>query len=343
MAPVLLADLKLSQSADEWLFRRTRCAPAVFTTWFERSFRFFRPAQISGPDRLSRPILDSTATQTFLREPIAKSTPFLAGRFGAYELQACSFYWRKCSGFFPALLRCFGNQARWPSDLLDTLFYNAGVFPRDERMATRFAEIYLEAARAIDALAVWHRPDESVIHQYFLPAAQPIPLDDILPVTSPGDVWMSALKGRRVLVIHPFEQTIKRQFARRSFLFSNPQILPDFYLITLKAVQAIGGAASKDFTDWVAALDMMQNKIAALSFDVALIGAGAFGLPLGAFVKSLGKPTYHIGGALQILFGIKGRRWDSRPQGALYNEFWVRPDPSEAPHEAQMVEGACYW
>ena len=77
---------------------------------------------------------------------------------------------------------------------------------------------------------------------------------------------------------------------------------------------------------------------------MAIIGAGAYGLPLAAHVKRLGKKAVHLGGATQILFGIRGKRWDEMPFfQKLYNEHWVRPLPSEVPKDYQRVEGGCYW
>jgi hypothetical protein len=34
------------------------------------------------------------------------------------------------------------------------------------------------------------------------------------------------------------------------------------------------------------------------------------GLPLAAAIKAMGRPALHLGGALQLLFGIRGRRWE---------------------------------
>ena len=51
-----------------------------------------------------------------------------------------------------------------------------------------------------------------------------------------------------------------------------------------------------------------------------------------------------MGGATQILFGIKGNRWDQHSViGKLYNEAWVRPNENETPKKAGINEGACYW
>ena len=54
------------------------------------------------------------------------------------------------------------------------------------------------------------------------------------------------------------------------------------------------------------------------------------------------KMSVSFGGALQLLFGIKGRRWD-REFSSIYNDAWVRPEENEKPRNANSVEGGCYW
>jgi hypothetical protein len=59
---------------------------------------------------------------------------------------------------------------------------------------------------------------------------------------------------------------------------------------------------------------------------------------------AIGKIGIHLGGPLQILFGIKGRRWDAHDViSKMYNEHWVRPSKSETPENNFAVEGGCYW
>jgi glycine/D-amino acid oxidase-like deaminating enzyme len=82
----------------------------------------------------------------------------------------------------------------------------------------------------------------------------------------------------------------------------------------------------------------------AVDYDVCIIGAGSYGLPLAAHAKRRGKIAVHMGGATQILFGIKGRRWDGHAEiSQLYNDAWVRPKTTEVPRAACDVEGGCYW
>ena len=50
----------------------------------------------------------------------------------------------------------------------------------------------------------------------------------------------------------------------------------------------------------------MKNQIVKTDFDIAIIGAGAYGFSLAAFIKKIGKKAVHLGGPTQVLFGIKG-------------------------------------
>ena len=65
----------------------------------------------------------------------------------------------------------------------------------------------------------------------------------------------------------------------------------------------------------------MYEQSLKTSFDVAIIGCGAYGMPLGAMLKDAGKTVIHLGGVTQILFGIKGKRWDENKTSELYNQY----------------------
>lgn len=63
----------------------------------------------------------------------------------------------------------------------------------------------------------------------------------------------------------------------------------------------------------------------------------------------MGKKAIHLGGGTQLLFGIKGKRWEGRYHGDdtrfadLFNEYWTYPSENEKPQNAEKVEGGCYW
>jgi hypothetical protein len=82
-----------------------------------------------------------------------------------------------------------------------------------------------------------------------------------------------------------------------------------------------------------------KNKI-----DVAIIGCGALGMIIGSRLKSLGVQCIVMGGAIQILFGIKGARWLNHPViSKLFNDAWIFPPEYLKPSSANLIENACYW
>ena len=89
----------------------------------------------------------------------------------------------------------------------------------------------------------------------------------------------------------------------------------------------------------------MQKDISKLDFDVAILGCGAYGVPLASYIKNtLSKSAIYVGGGLQILFGIKGKRWDNHEIiQTMYNEHWARPSVQETPTDSSSVENGCYW
>jgi len=51
-----------------------------------------------------------------------------------------------------------------------------------------------------------------------------------------------------------------------------------------------------------------------------------------------------MGGSTQVLFGIRGKRWDNISEfHTFFNEHWTRPSKEETPEKVELVEGACYW
>ena len=62
------------------------------------------------------------------------------------------------------------------------------------------------------------------------------------------------------------------------------EVLPDFELITFQPVQSIA-SNPVDFSTWFEALDWMCTQVEQIDFTTAIIGAGAYGFPLGAHIK----------------------------------------------------------
>jgi hypothetical protein len=96
---------------------------------------------------------------------------------------------------------------------------------------------------------------------------------------------------------------------------------------------------------WFDALEYMKAEVAQRSFEIAIVGCGAYGMPLAAEIKRMGKTAIHLGGTTQCLFGIKGRRWETEYNyhNLYYNEHWVRPAEEETRQEFLGVDNGAYW
>jgi hypothetical protein len=235
-----------------------------------------------------------------------------------------------------------GWRRSYPDGMRLTMSRNTGYFPTTDAALDAFARQYLEAIATVDVMGVWFNVGEDRIVREFCPDAELIPLWSIEPYYHDRP-WSRALRDQEVLVIHPFTESIGEQYSgKRELLFDDPDMLPPFDLRLIKAVQS-GAGQTPAFASWFEALDSMRAAMDATSYDVCIVGAGAYGLPLAAHAKKSGKMAVHLGGATQLLFGIKGRRWDDKETAELYRDSWVRPKDSEVPPRALDVEGGCYW
>jgi hypothetical protein len=280
-----------------------------------------------------------------IREILERDQPCMIGRLGGTETEAIIRHLNVLdsqSFFTKSREYITGKRDRfwWDRGIIMRLCNLSGFFPATEKALIKFSEDMLEDMQQIDILGAW-QPQEIVLKDYLKNALR-VPHGELQPYRHKNP-WSECLAGKKVLVIHPFEKSIQQQYAKRTLLFKDPRVLPEFELITLKSVQSLVGN-EVPFRDWFDALHFMTRQIDAMTFDVAIIGAGAYGLPLGAHIKRKGGKAFHLGGVTQMLFGIRGKRWDDLPEyRQFFNEHWVRPLPEEAPAKFKSVEHGCYW
>ena len=291
-------------------------------------------------------VLSLAQTNKLISNFIYSGHPFMVCRFGATEMNAIISYLQVMH--FPYRDERKNNVTK--------LCKNAGFFPDDLEKGQKFTDLMLESCQYIDLCGIWNLyMEDYILDQYAMPAQLSF-LGDLEPwnlEVTEAKPWTSALKGKKVLVIHPFAETISHQYNNyRTKIFERKfeaeDILPEFELITMKAVQTLNyNAESIKYRDWFEALDFMIKQCEKIDFDIAIIGCGAYGFPLAAAIKKMGKGAIHLGGATQILFGILGKRWETGGYKVMLdqmqNEYWTRPLPSEKPKNAEEIENGCYW
>lgn len=162
------------------------------------------------------------------------------------------------------------------------------------------------------------------------------------------DLWLPYLEGKKILVISPFEESIKMQFLKKNHLFTtgyNNFKYPEFELKTLLSPNTIMGNEPFPHQNWKESFNYMCDKINFIDFDIAILGCGSYGMPLAHYIKKIGKSSIYAGAYAQVMFGIKGKRWDipGNPHRSYWNEYWKWPEDTEVPKNSNKVEGGCYW
>ena len=279
-------------------------------------------------------------------------SPFFIGRNGTTEQEAVSFWFTR---------RRIGTP--WPQRIRTNLHIGAGVWPATDESLDKWAKEYMEQLGRLDGLAAgWYRPfadSESVLLDYAAPTAFRTPLRSLEPYYSvPNHRWTRHLSGKRVAVVSSFAGTIQSQVgsAERMHTIWNCLQEPSTILSLTATWIPIRTyfppeVALQDSTQWPdgihnwdEAATYVVDAVKASGATVAIIGCGGLGMIIGGRLKALGISVVVMGGAIQVLFGIKGRRWEKHEViSKFWGPSWVWPRESETPRGSFQIEGGCYW
>jgi hypothetical protein len=192
--------------------------------------------------------LEGDQVSELIQEKLSSTEPLMIARFGSTEIKAILY------PYIPFLFRILFKKR-----ILNNMDMLSGFFPSNDDSIRRFSKMMIEDMKMLDILGSW-RIEERFLEKYYLEATR-VKLSNLEPYLQ-NTPWSSALEDKKVLVIHPFNETIESQYqSNRQNLFENPNVLPAFKsLQTIKAVQTIAGQKSQ-FEDWFAALDYMKAEI----------------------------------------------------------------------------------
>lgn len=280
-----------------------------------------------------------------ISEKICTSEPLLFGRLGGVEAS--------CLGIHKDLQNGYKRPVRYLQarflykKRLTQLCNNAGVYPPNRESFDFFCSEHIEALTQLDIFSVWGKP-AAWIEENFIskPRILVVSGDASFPWFESRDSfsrlgWANAFQGKKVLVISPFIKSISEQVPKLPKLFE-PLLIPSIDFDYLEAPLTQGGL--NDEKSYEIHLLNIKRKMEKLDFDIALVSAGAYSLPLAAHAKKMGKIGIHGGGATQIFFGITGQRYDNYSQVRKFsNLHWKRPYESERPTNWQSIEDGCYW
>lgn len=269
-----------------------------------------------------------------LKSAIENGTPYMFGRNGTNELSIVSEW------------ICYQNGITDTLDInnFELRFIESGLFPLSQDTMEQFSDIILNAQCNVNLYGTFRMVLEDYFIKRYMPSDVKLTHLNMMDFWRYDEPFTCKLEGKKVVIVHPLADMIVSQYENRKRLFTNPSVLPEFTLRTFQAVQTVGGERDSRFDSWFEALDYMTEEISKIDFDIALLGCGAYGMPLASRIKDMGKISIYMGGVLQMLFGIKGKRWDKiHVASALYNDYWKYPEEKFVPKQSYRVEGGCYW
>lgn len=235
---------------------------------------------------------------------------------------------------------------------ISVLEMNAGIFPSMVIPSWRIMSI--RATVHADVLSTgWYEPlkeaEQNALKEWKCRAIQ-IPLRSLEPYYVPSEErWTRLLKGQTVSVISCFTETMKSQVTVLDKVFPSEVFPSDIrwnWVQTGHPPRLAEGSNEwpSHIRDSIDAVDWIVQRVVQQGSRFALIGCGGIGMLVASKLKDRGVIAIVLGGAIQVLFGIKGRRWENHSViSKLWNEHWVSPSICETPSGYSAIEGGCYW
>jgi hypothetical protein len=278
-----------------------------------------------------------------IKHALTKGEGLLVGRFGTIEFEGV--YWTTT---WP--------ESVWPEGRRAMLERNAGVFSSDMDSVRGWASEYGAAIRASDILAVgWHAPivkSESELLLRWGWHGKKVALRSLEPYyVNKENRWSSVIKDEHICVVTSFAESASLQVQKGEHVVwdKNAGYLWPKQISFVKTgyapALAHGRAGWEESPEsWKEAVEYTVGEVLKSDARVVFIGCGGLGMIIGARLKAAGKICIVMGGATQVLFGIKGHRWETHPViSTFWGKEWIWPSIEETPRGAGGVEDACYW
>ena len=295
---------------------------------------------------------DNILLRNFIKDKLEKKQPFTVARIGGIEANVAYAAYEL---FNPNTKVSQKDMLQFIKSSLPALKNNAGIRITTTESLQYYSTLYLSAFTNADITLSWAPWDEvyklifpphyyiyTVLKKYNRVTLYARVLDIFNLIYQ--NPWTLALRGKRILIISTFIESIKEKIDTREKIYG-VDLFPDCEFIFLKPPQTQAGNESREFTEELQDFIRKVEKIKD-SFDVALLSCGGYGILILDYFKQIEKSAIYVGGVLQMYFGIYGRRWLLENKDILnvfLNNYWSRPKDTEKPKNYKSIEEGCYF
>ena len=281
--------------------------------------------------------LISKKDNLYIKGIIELNKPFFIGRIAGCELKVAYSYQK--------------GDILDVVDELKELENNAGIYTKNSDSLAEYTSRLIQSYDHCTVIAEWPISGKVFAHtgsgQEFISTRTPHIAKIDARALEPyyfEENWMTALKGKRILIVHPFSKTFAKQVPNLKNVFPGKSWFDGADLQFIQPPLPLAG--NHDNKDWQGHLHpLLESLKGQKEFDIALVAAGGYGMLVSDFIfKDLCKSVMYIGGALQLFFGVIGKRWfDNKDILKLVNDDWIRPIGDDKPSNFTQVEKGCYW
>ena len=298
---------------------------------------------------------DNTVLHDYILSKLVEDRPFIIPRIGIYETEFARIgdIWYKTQNATPET-RDFIQKR------IGILQQNCGISMKTAPHIMEFSQKYLQAFSNCELYAGWekHGGEYKHIKESHDYVVSGVCNNKKMVWTRAFDIfdyiygipWTHALKGKRILLVSSFTETIRKQIAVRENIYDGVDLFPDCSFVFIQPPQTHGTIPpTPDETDYFGVyLTTFTKQLDEIkdTYDVALVACGGYSNPVCNHIFESGKSAINVGGVLQMYFGVAGNRWYRNSPEIIQlflNEHWTRPSPEERPAGAETIEQSCYW
>ena len=305
---------------------------------------------------------DNRVLHDYVADKLSSGTRFVIPRIAGHENNYAAFgqIIKQNGGSIPDGLSEYFNKT------LSIMKNNAGIQISSTSSIVQYSDMYLSAFHNCELFAGWESFGHYIRH---IEQSHDMVLKWFLPLHGDksnssstkkkmfwafafdifhyiyDNPWTHALRGKRLLIVSPFEESFREKIGIRERLYDGVDLFPECSFLFIKPPQTQGSETSREFSTelqtFLAQLDRLHGQ-----YDVALVSCGGYGNLVCNAIYESGHSAIYVGGVLQMYFGVLGSRWlRERPDVVrlFLNSSWSRPKPSERPKNHGNVEGSCYW
>lgn len=282
-----------------------------------------------------------------LKAAIQNKIGYAAGKNGASEM-----YWM----YYDILLNKGKDTIlikEYEKDLEFHFLKNTGLFPANSDFILRYNKFYIEHLKNLDSLGICYYPRElEIIQHYQIKAKLTYYVHQEPDRSVPNNdekCYLQYFRDKKILFICPFAEVFKERATKDIFegVWSKTG-KKWFYPKQVDALEFLYGFSHETHKKYATVLDLFKHittEIDERDFDIALIAAAGLAVPIASYIKNIGKIAIDLGGHLQIIFGVLGKRWKNWEDWKrdYFNDYWIDMPAKYRPKETDVCDQGAYW